>query len=321
MLSYEEIQNLLLIVSDKETNWYKIPDVQRAFKLISTSINIPSFEPGLIKYINSSHKNKEGKIMMYMPKYRMEVYSDCNNLEGMTKTLKKYGLIELVNKYLPQKTAMRAMPTNPKKLNDMLELFLHASKIKSEITMTETDDVYEFILQDNMVNNSEERMKFVDEFKLFLVKLNLNELADSVVSELHDISEYPNHEEWSSISHTPQYDMGGTFSISKVKDNIPNSITIIINNNNCNIGSDGTINNITYTKEDFAKTEDGFINYIKNTKPDWYPVEGGWVDIDILYSNYKDFGLNKVKNHFANKLKNILWTDKINRTKYYCKKL
>ena len=327
MFSYEQCMELCKKILEQDEYFINIPDIQRAFKSISDILETPPMAQWEIDYIhkvNESTLKSDRIVRLYLPKYRMEIKPEYQNLWGIIKAFKNRELVELVNKYLPQKTAMRAVLTDPQQLNNMLKLFLNASKINSDIIMTENNDTYEFILRDNMVNNSEERLQFVNRFKDFLINLNLNELAESIISDLHHITDFPDCEEWKSINHTPEYNFSNDYVIGKIKEDSINSATIIINNYGI-IGNNNVMKIIT--KDDFSKTYQGFVEYITATKPEWYPSEGGWVDIDTLYDNYKEFGLSKTKNHFASKLKDILWIEKIrgtsreNRTKYYCKKL
>ena len=345
----ENVIKLLSSLSEKihssDEQWFDTPDFKEMYDCIYNTISFGKLSPMEENYIDNTNKEEDHKdaIKIYMPYYKKSVGATPFNLCGIFKAFGNSDFIELVDKCKKQKTAMRAISADSDLLLKFLNSFLELKSINSKIIVSKKNNIFEFIIQDLMVRNSQERLKFVNDFKNFLNVFEYSELAESIVSELHDIKEFPEHEEWTAINEIANKTMLESmvlpdtikemekYCIRKIADDaIPYvNITIqcrdIITNTNSN--NSYKINNINnHIKEDSEISENGFVEYIKNTKPDWYPSEGGWINIDTLYDEYSKFGLSMKKQYFSGRLRNILWLQKKKGngtypTSYYCKNL
>ena len=326
-----------------DEDWFNNPELKKICDYINGIITYgPLTEKEKKYFADIDAPDKKDIIKIYIPHHKILVSPVITNLHNLFYEIKNKEFVELVDKYKTQKTAMRAISTNSDLLLECLNSFLKFRSIDSKVMISEKDDTYEFIIQDLIVKNSQERLFFVNNFKNFLISIGYDNLADSIINELHNVDDFPDYEEWMSINVVANKIMSEPcdnlyariMELDEIKehcigltDTNTNQYFITINNygDTINVYEENVINNYN-TMEDFNNNENGFVEYIKKTKPDWYPAKGGWLDIHVLYEEYKKFGLTTQKRYFSKKLKDILWTQKKlgggnYPTKYLCKKL
>lgn len=314
------------LVDNKPDEWFE--DLRTKMNLLCAFIR--EYDEPMREDIDEYKKKMdvEGGLKIYMPKYNVELTPAFLNVETVMNDMRQYDPIELVDKLSEQKTILQTNKTNINDLKYFLKNFMISKCVSSEIVVSEFDQVYEIILPSISVSNSLERLKFVREFKDYLIDLKCDHLANGLKVDYNDVENKPEYEGWKSIVNTREgTEKGDLYKHCVSKPNpYDRNIFIIYNINNIsgdNINGNATINNNTTVEKKL--TPNDFIEYIKTNILDWYPEEGGWIHIDVIYDAYLQFGLTDIKTHFMRKLKSI-WTDKkrdnkTRRSVYLCKKI
>lgn len=306
----------------QKNSWFKDPFVKERVEKV---LSIDPLGMDQKKFIEKNGEENENSVVkLYLPKYKIEINPNEHVLLNTVDKFKTNGLVELVNKNHNQKLIME-VENDITLLKESLGFFLNSKKLKSRIIDADVEDNYEIILPDLIVTSSNERLAFVNEFKEFLNKLNMEDLSSNVKNEMNDIEEYPGHEQWKSVSN--MYTNGEIEEAKKhlVTHNLNDGGTIIYITNYYNsIVNNGSINgnNVNITNNNYEKTEKGFVDHIKQNKPEWF-VPNKWMSISTFYEEYLRFGLKDRKNHFARKFEKILWSEKrVNsknrKTEYKC---